>query len=183
MEMKEEALALADYLDNNVEAMLFTEQPHLDRASAMIRRLVEENTVLENKLIDFSVRIKDLENLVTVERKKTEQAFARGCAHISKRYGVKMTPNEIADKLQNSFNADEFILPYVDTGKSLALMASELIRRLVEELNKQTKPLSDEEIKEVEQQVDKQYAEEFIYRQDEWVYLFARAIEERHGIK
>lgn len=47
----------------------------------------------------------------------------------------------------------------------------------------QTKPLSDEEIKEVEQQVDKQYAEELIYRQDEWVYLFARAIEERHGIK
>ena len=36
--------------------------------------------------------------------------------------------------------------------------------------------LSDEEIEEVEQQVDKKYAEELIYRQNEWVYLFARAI-------
>jgi uncharacterized coiled-coil protein SlyX len=48
--MKEEALALADYLDNNVEAMLFTEQPHLDRASAMIRRLVEELDKIEKDL-------------------------------------------------------------------------------------------------------------------------------------
>ena len=50
MNMKEEALALADYLDNNVEAMLFTEQPHLDRASAMIRRLVEELDKIEKDL-------------------------------------------------------------------------------------------------------------------------------------
>lgn len=42
MEMTKEALALADYLDNNVEAMLFTEQPYLDKAPAMIRRLVAE---------------------------------------------------------------------------------------------------------------------------------------------
>ena len=85
-DMKEEALKLADKLGN---PDLCSWQKSTKEASAMIRRLVEENTVLENKLIDFSVRIKDLENLVTVERKKTEQAFARGCAHISKRYGVK----------------------------------------------------------------------------------------------
>lgn len=76
MEMKKEALALADYLDNNVEAMLFTEQPHLDKASIMLRRLVEELDRLEKDLAlktrdrdvfcDFTLayekRIKELES-------------------------------------------------------------------------------------------------------------------------
>jgi hypothetical protein len=29
---------LADYLDNNVEAMLMSEQPHLDQAATMLRQ-------------------------------------------------------------------------------------------------------------------------------------------------
>ena len=33
---------LADYLDNNVEAMLMSEQPHLDQAATMLRKQHEE---------------------------------------------------------------------------------------------------------------------------------------------
>jgi hypothetical protein len=33
---------LADYLDNNVEAMLMSEQPHLDQAATMLRKQQEE---------------------------------------------------------------------------------------------------------------------------------------------
>ena len=74
---------------------------------------------------------------------------------------------------------------------------SAMIRRLVEELDsmkkyvgfkdsgydiiqlpQQTKPLSDEEISDVADEVDKQYATD-----PEWIFFFARAIEERHGIK
>ena len=40
--MNEEALALADYLDNNVDAMYLQEQPYVDKASEMIRKLVKE---------------------------------------------------------------------------------------------------------------------------------------------
>ena len=58
--MKEEALALADYLDNNVEAMLFTEQPHLDKASAMIRRLVEELDEKNYRILELTKRYKAL---------------------------------------------------------------------------------------------------------------------------
>lgn len=34
-------LELADYLDNNVEAMLFTEQKHIDEAAVLIRHLFQ----------------------------------------------------------------------------------------------------------------------------------------------
>ena len=57
--MKEEALALADYLDNNVEAMLFTEQPHLDKASAMIRRLVAELSCANDYIKQYQFEIKN----------------------------------------------------------------------------------------------------------------------------
>ena len=43
-----------------------------------------EVKVLEQKLIDFSVRIKELEDLVTIERNKNQQAFANGCRHTIK---------------------------------------------------------------------------------------------------
>jgi hypothetical protein len=33
---------LADYLDRNVEAMLMSEQPHLDQAATMLRKQQEE---------------------------------------------------------------------------------------------------------------------------------------------
>ena len=42
----------------------------------------------------------------------------------------------------------------------------------------QTKPLSDEAISDIADEVDKQYA-----THPEWIFFFARAIEERHGIK
>ena len=48
-----------------------------------------------------------------------------------------------------------------------------MIRRLVEELNKKPKPLTNEEIEEI-------YKDFTMYNTPYW---FARAIEERHGIK
>ena len=56
--------------------------------------------------------------------------------------------------------------------------APAMIRRLVEELDKKTKPLSDEEIEKLRE----------YHGINDWLYEtsiidFARAIEERHGIK
>ena len=39
---------LADYLDNNVEAMLMSEQPHLDQAATMLRQQQAEINSLRN---------------------------------------------------------------------------------------------------------------------------------------
>jgi ArsR family metal-binding transcriptional regulator len=38
---------LADYLDNNVEAMLMSEQPHLDQAATMLRQQADRIESLE----------------------------------------------------------------------------------------------------------------------------------------
>ena len=45
---------LADYLDNNVEAMLMSEQPHIDQAATMLRQQQAEIEALkaELRLID-----------------------------------------------------------------------------------------------------------------------------------
>jgi hypothetical protein len=51
-----------------------------------------------------------------------------------------------------------------------------MIRRLVEELDKQTKPLSDEEINKI-------YNKIYEKKHENQVVALARAIEERHGIK
>jgi hypothetical protein len=40
---------LADYLDNNVEAMLFTEQPYLDQAATMLRQQQAELDALQER--------------------------------------------------------------------------------------------------------------------------------------
>ena len=53
------------------------------------KQLSDEDRVLEQKLIDFSVRIRELEELVTIERNKNQQAFANGCRHTMKKYGIK----------------------------------------------------------------------------------------------
>ena len=56
-----------------------------------------------------------------------------------------------------------------------------MIRRLVEELDKQTKPLSDEEIINVAKETDW-----FLQHNPDWsreIINFARAIEKRHKIK
>ena len=75
-------------------------------------------------------------------------------------------------------------------------VSADMIRRLVEELDRldydlkslakrykalnRTKPLSDEEIKAIENSV--KYSE-LALSNDEYMLKFARAIEERHGIK
>ena len=56
---------LADYLDNNVEAMLMSEQPHIDQAATMLRQQQAEITKLKlewqymadltEKLQDFAI--------------------------------------------------------------------------------------------------------------------------------
>ena len=40
--MRMNANELADYLDNNVEAMLMSEQPHIDQAATMLRQQQEQ---------------------------------------------------------------------------------------------------------------------------------------------
>lgn len=44
------AYELADYLDNNVEAMLMSEQAYIDTASAMLRYLADKITELEKEV-------------------------------------------------------------------------------------------------------------------------------------
>ena len=53
---------LADYLDNNVEAMLFTEQPYIDQTATMLRQqqaeievLKKENEELSALCVEFNV--------------------------------------------------------------------------------------------------------------------------------
>jgi hypothetical protein len=41
---------LADYLDNNVEAMLMSEQPHIDQAATMLRQQQAEIEKLRQAL-------------------------------------------------------------------------------------------------------------------------------------
>lgn len=60
----------------------------------------------------------------------------------------------------------------------LLVRAANMIEKLVKELDKQ-KPLSDEEIKAIENSV--KYSE-LALSNDEYMLKFARAIEERHGI-
>ena len=42
---------LADYLDNNVEAMLMSEQIHIDQAATMLRQQQAEIEALKDKLM------------------------------------------------------------------------------------------------------------------------------------
>ena len=41
---------LADYLDNNVEAMLMSEQPHIDQAATMLRQQQAEIEALKQQV-------------------------------------------------------------------------------------------------------------------------------------
>lgn len=41
---------LADYLDNNVEAMLMSEQPHIDQAATMLRQQHVQIEALERSI-------------------------------------------------------------------------------------------------------------------------------------
>ena len=82
-----------------------------------------------------------------------------------------MNAYELADKLQMD---KAKALLYVDTVVQSAEMLRQQADRIAE-LEKQTKPLSDEEIKEVWLKRPANTAED--------VVRFARAIEERHGIK
>jgi hypothetical protein len=42
---------LADYLDNNVEAMLMSEQPYLDQAATMLRQQQAEIETMKNPIM------------------------------------------------------------------------------------------------------------------------------------
>jgi hypothetical protein len=48
---------LADYLDNNVEAMLMSEQPHIDQAATMLRQQQAEIEMLKKLLDDFGITV------------------------------------------------------------------------------------------------------------------------------
>ena len=54
-----------------------------------------------------------------------------------------------------------------------------MIQRHYDQLNTQTKPLSDEEISQVYKEISEPFGEKRLYE----IHDFARAIEERHGIK
>lgn len=44
---------LADYLDNNVEAMLFTEQPYLDQAANMLRQFGLAESIIKQQQLEI----------------------------------------------------------------------------------------------------------------------------------
>ena len=47
---------LADYLDNNVEAMIMTEQTHIDQAATMLRQQQAEIEALKAKLNKYHLK-------------------------------------------------------------------------------------------------------------------------------
>ena len=44
---------LADYLDNNVEAMLFTEQSYLDQAATMLRQFGHAESIIKQQQFEI----------------------------------------------------------------------------------------------------------------------------------
>ena len=48
------ALELADYLDNNVESMLMSEQQHIDKAATMLRQQQAEIEALKNIIANLT---------------------------------------------------------------------------------------------------------------------------------
>jgi hypothetical protein len=48
---------LADYLDNNVEAMLMSEQPHIDQAATMLRQQQAEIEALKQSKFDANNKV------------------------------------------------------------------------------------------------------------------------------
>jgi hypothetical protein len=44
---------LADYLDNNVEAMLFTEQPYIDQAATMLRQFDLAESIIKQQQLEI----------------------------------------------------------------------------------------------------------------------------------
>jgi hypothetical protein len=60
---------LADYLDNNVEAMLFTEQAYIDQAATMLRQQADRIGVLEaNHKIQLDINEKALQYIEQLEQ-------------------------------------------------------------------------------------------------------------------
>ena len=45
---------LADYLDNNIEAMIMSEQPYLDQAATMLRQQQAEIEALKKAIIEYA---------------------------------------------------------------------------------------------------------------------------------
>ena len=110
------AYELADYLDNNVEAMLFTEQPHLDNAANMLRQQADRITELEA----------EISNRTWVRKLLTEEKQSEPVAWIKQgKYGYPMLV------FNGVFKYDSIVVKQPD----IPLYTTP-----------QTKPLSDEEI-------------------------------------
>ena len=58
------AIELAEYLDNNVEAMIMTEQPHLDNAANMLRQQADKLKKYELRNTEQRKRIEQLEHQI-----------------------------------------------------------------------------------------------------------------------
>ena len=65
---------LADYMDNNVEAMLMSEQKYIDEAATMLRQQQEKLTKYELRHAEQRKRIEALEK----EVKHWQDAFHKG---------------------------------------------------------------------------------------------------------
>ena len=50
---------LADYLDNNVEAMLFTEQPYIDQAATMLRQFGLAESIIKQQQLEIEALKKE----------------------------------------------------------------------------------------------------------------------------
>jgi hypothetical protein len=59
---------LADYLDNNVEAMLMSEQPHIDQAATMLRQQQSEIEALKKFITDNQSRAEDFEVWLSIQK-------------------------------------------------------------------------------------------------------------------
>ena len=167
--MKEEALKLADWLDNGE-----VERYDIDEASAMIRRLIEELDEKNYRILELTKRYKAL---TWNDRQGEPVAWV---------VDLEANMNGFIDCM--AYKEGEFTKPLYTTpqtkptitkldGKVVAVTMTDDEHRITEVLWEASKPLSDEEIEEV---INKHWNREYGNRN---MLTLCRAIEERHGIK
>ena len=175
--MKDEALKLADWLDDGE-----VERYDVDEASAMIRRLVEELDKINGCLIaeqeHNEMLVKELDKQkYQNELLENSIKFAMLANNLQDKHG-----EPIASWLKMGLPQTPQTKPTITKldGKVVAVTMTDDEHRITEVLWEAPKPLSDEEILAI---ADK-FIERFEYEPCNVDEIgFAKAIEERHGIK
>ena len=161
--MKEEALKLADWLEDGE-----VEKYDIDEASAMIRRLVEELDKQTYKASLLENRLKVIVGSKLLSDGEIDESFDRTASHMANEYVSHYEPAAWINHIKQT-GGDFYELNVSGRGEPLYRHPP------------QTKPLSDEEIDNL---IECHWDVDYNSREQTFDYKgFARAIEERHGIK